>query len=266
LPPVNPTAEGTLVANGDDEGTYSLITGKGYAYESPDDDHSPPLRHIRQLYDFVLGKYVFAFDLHIDIDTDKGVDSDRQRNEIKTYSGSPASMVAAEGETLKMQWLFRLPEGMLTTTSFSHVHQLKGIDNDSGDADILQPLITFTARSTSGGEQKFQVQNVLPSLEGSTIVRLAEYDLSELLGEWLAVTEIATFSDSGTYSLEITRLSDNNTIISLDSIPARLWRSKTPGVRPKWGLYRSFGPSGNRFTSGLRDETLLFADFSITKL
>jgi hypothetical protein len=44
VPAVSPLAAGSLVADGDDEGTYDLITGKGYNYETPDADHSPALR------------------------------------------------------------------------------------------------------------------------------------------------------------------------------------------------------------------------------
>ena len=78
---------------------------------------------MRQQYDATLGRWVFAFDIHIDTDTNKGEEADRQRNELKTDNNSPASMVGKEGQTLENSWLFRLPEGMKTTTSFTHVHQ-----------------------------------------------------------------------------------------------------------------------------------------------
>lgn len=256
---------GTLVADGDDEGTYSLITGKGYGYETPDADHSPSVRHIRQVYDNDLARYVFAFDLHIDTDTDKGADEDRQRNEIKTYDASPASMVAQEGETITMSWYFKLPEGMQTTAAFSHVHQLKGLDNSGGTADVGNPLITFTCRSVSGGQQ-FQVLNTLPSSQGSTVVHLKDVDLADFLGHWVRVTETAVCSGStGKYSVEIVRLGDGKTLVSLDEVSAWLWRDGTEGIRPKWGLYRKYGESGVRAGCGLRDETLLFSDFTVGK-
>ncbi len=253
---------GTLVADGDDDGTYSLITGKGYGYETPDADHSPSVRHIRQVYDSDLGRYVFAFDLHIDTDTDKGADVDRQRNEIKTYDASPASMVAKEGESLNVSWYFKLPLGMITTTAFSHIHQLKGLDNKTGTADVDNPLITFTCRSTGSGQQ-FQVLNTLPSSEGSIVNHLADVALSDFLGEWVRVVETVVCSDSGSYSVEIVRIRDGRVLISLENVSARLWRDGTAGIRPKWGLYRKYGESGDRSTCGLRDETLLFSDFSV---
>ena len=44
-----------------------------------------------------------------------------------------------------------------------------------------------------------------------------------------------------------------------------MWRTGTTGMRPKWGIYRSFG-EGRSLESQLRDETLHFADFRIEKL
>ena len=124
----------SLSADGDDEHTYDLILSRGFNMEPPDNSGAhalEPFRHIRQRYDDVLGKYVFDFYLHIQNDDDRGLANvkDRQRNEIKTDGHSPAEFVAQEGETLRMTWLFRLPEGMQTTGRFSHIHQLKGIDN-----------------------------------------------------------------------------------------------------------------------------------------
>ena len=154
--------EGMLRADGNDEGTYSLILERGYNYETPDEsgDHkNAPFRHIHQRYDNVLKKNVFDFYIHIQNDDDRGKTdiTDRQRNEIKTDAKSPASMVAQEGETLRISWKFRLPEGFKTTTKFCHIHQLKGIDNSEGTADVGMPLITFTCRTLSNGKQQFQV-------------------------------------------------------------------------------------------------------------
>lgn len=199
-------------------------------------------------------------DIHLDTDTNKGEDVDRQRNELKTDNGSPVSMVAQQGQTLECRWLFRLPEGMQTTTEFTHVHQIKGIDNSAGTADIDKPVITFTCRSTSGG-QKFQVIHVSPSSEGSTLTYLANVPLSDFLGEWLSVTERMVCAENGTYGVEITRLRDSSVLVDINDTPLYMWRSGAAGMRPKWGIYRSFG-TDHSLASQLRDETLSFADFS----
>lgn len=265
----DPIVEGMLVADGVDEATYDLIERMGYEHECPDSSgtHSTEhFRHIHQSFDKSLGKNVFDFYLHIDSDDDRGKSNitDRQRNEIKTDAKSPASMVAQEGETLRMTWKFCLPAGMKTTTKFSHVHQLKGIDNKQGTADVSMPLITFTARTVGSGQQ-LQVIHTSRSSQGSKNTTLAKVDLSDFLGQWVSVTETVTFAQQGSYSVIITRISDGKQLIKLDAVPLDMWRDGTIGLRPKWGLYRNFG-EGRSMAGQLRDEVLRFADFRIEKL
>jgi hypothetical protein len=261
---------GMLHADGDDAKTYDLIVSSGYNYETPDrsGNHAQqPFRHITQSYDSFLKKPVFDFWLHVENDDDRGKANikDRQRNEIKTDAKSPESMVAQKGETLKITWKFMLPEGMQTTTKFSHVHQLKGIDNKDGNADVSSPLITFTCRSLSKGGQQFQIIYTAPSSTGKGTTYLHKSELSEALGEWLEVEEIVRFDKSGSYSVIIKRMRDSKVIAKLDNVSLDLWRSGSTGMRPKWGLYRWFGT--NRSDAYLlRDECLKFADFNIQKL
>lgn len=262
--------EQTLVADGNDEATYSLILNKGYNYETPDNSgahSSAPYRHIRQSFDESLGKYVFDFILHIENDDDRGKANikDRQRNEIKTDAKSPDNMVAQKGETLVMKWKFMLPEGMQTTTKFSHVHQLKGIDNSVGNADVSSPLITFTARSLSSGGQQFQIIHTSPSSQGSKNTTIFKCDLAKFLGRWVEVVETVTFDDKGTYEVEIRCVDDGTPLVRLAPHTLSLWREGSTGMRPKWGLYRHFGTDRSN-AHLLRDECLKFADFSVQKV
>ena len=263
-------ANGALAADGNDESTYALILEKGYNYETPDRSgaHSDEsYRHIRQSYDEFLKRYVFDFILHIQNDDDRGKANikDRQRNEIKTDAKSPAEMVAQRGETLQMSWKFCLPEGMKTTTKFSHVHQLKGIDNAAGDADVGMPLVTFTARSMSNGTQQFQVIHTAPSSQGSENTIVYKCPLDAFLGRWVEVVETVTFDEKGTYALTIRSMEDGQELVHVPPTKMWLWRDGAAGMRPKWGLYRHFGE--NRSNAGmLRDECLKFTDFFITKL
>lgn len=266
-----PTYHFGLEADGNDADTYSLILARGYNYETPDNsgEHAGnPFRHIRQSYDQELKKYVFEFILHINNDDDRGKAdvTDRQRNEIKTDAHSPDSLVAQYGETLRISWKFRLPEGMQTTTKFAHIHQLKGIDNNEGNADVALPALTFTCRSLSSGKQQFQVLSTASNIEsdGATTY-LAKVDLSEFLGEWVSVTETVLFADEGSYSVVITRVRDGKQLVKLDGARLDLWRTGCTGMRPKWGLYRNFG-EGRSLADQLRDEVLKFADFDIIKL
>ena len=262
--------EGMLYADGNDEGTYDLILARGYNIEAPDNsgEHATaPFRHIRQHVDEKLGRPVFDFYIHIQNDDDRGKTNitDRQRNEIKTDGKSPASMVAQEGETLRISWKFRLPEGFKTTTKFCHIHQLKGIDNAEGTADVGMPLITFTCRSLSSGKQQFQVIYNGRTEDNTGNVFLNKAELADFLGEWVTVTETVKFAKDGSYQLAIYRMSDSKKLVSVEKTGIDLWRNGTTGLRPKWGIYRSFGENRS-LASQLRDEVLNFADFYIEKV
>ncbi len=271
-PPVQPEPalrEGDLRADGDTERTYDLIVGSGYNYETPDtsNDHSAaPFQHIRQSWDEELQRHVFDFYIHIDIDDDRGKPNitDRQRNEIKTDGRSPASMVGQQGERMLFRWKFRLPEGMKTTQQFCHVHQIKGIDNAAGTADVSMPLITFTAHTLSNGKRQLQVIYVPPTGAGGGNRYLARADLDDFLGEWVEAEERIECAEEGSYRLSIRRLRDGRELLAVPSTPLAMWRDGTTGMRPKWGIYRSFGKQG-ALKPDLRDEILKFADFEVKK-
>lgn len=264
-----PLREGELRADGNTAGTYALMTSCGYNYETPDTSGAhaeAPFQHIQQSYDESLGKYVFDFYIHVENDDDRGKPdiTDRQRNEIKTDAKSPESMVAQQGETLLVRWKFRLPEGMQTTKNFCHVHQIKGIDNSEGTADVGNPVITFTARTLSNGKQELQVIHVGPTAAATGNVYLERVPLSDFLGQWVEVEERLCCAAGGSYQVVVTRISDGKELVSVSGT-LDLWRDGAAGMRPKWGIYRSIGTDGS-LKSELRDEVLQFADFSVEKV
>jgi hypothetical protein len=65
------------------------------SYEVPDGIH--PVPHINVVQDEELGKKVFAFTLHVSPDDDRGINTDRQRTEIKVWGKSPSWMMGLEG-------------------------------------------------------------------------------------------------------------------------------------------------------------------------
>ena len=261
--------EGELRAGGDTERTYDLIVGCGYNYETPDRSGAhaaEPFQHIRQSWSEELQRHVFDFYIHIDNDDDRGKPNitDRQRNEIKTDGHSPASMVGQRGEKMLFRWKFRLPEGMKTTQQFCHVHQIKGIDNAAGTADVSMPVITFTARTLSNGKRQLQVIYVPPTADGGGNRYLARADLEEFLGEWVEAEERIECAEEGSYRLSLRRLRDGRELLSVPLTPLAMWRDGAAGMRPKWGIYRSFGKAG-ALKPELRDEILGFADFEVKK-
>ncbi|KTF05246.1 dystroglycan-type cadherin-like protein [marine sediment metagenome] len=103
--------------------TYASIEsvfGEG-SIEAPDlfagDHTSTP--HILEETDSVIGPH-FVFLAHRDDDFNKGVQSDRQRNEIKTYDKSDDEVLGFEGETMQFEWYFYVDSDMSLTSKFSH--------------------------------------------------------------------------------------------------------------------------------------------------
>ena len=107
-------AQTTLTADGPGN-TYELITNvlaPNYnPIEAPDCSHGAFGRHIEEVWDSALNKYVFAFHIHTTEDDDRCINFDRQRNEIKSYDKSPANLLGVLGETVVYKWKFKLPLG-----------------------------------------------------------------------------------------------------------------------------------------------------------
>ena len=259
--------DGSLIADGNSAKTYDLIKRSGYDHEAPDSSRehkTEHFQHIQQVHDNQLNKYVFAFFIHAAIDDDRGLPNitDRQRNEIKTDNKSPQSLVGQQGETMVFRWKFCLPAGFRTTTKFSHLHQLKGIDNASGTADVSSPLITLTAYSNSKSGQQLRVRY---DKRGESTTTIASADLADFLGNWVEEEEKARFGEDGSYEVTIMRVKDGKVLLKLDPQKMDMWRTDCTGLRPKWGIYRYLGENRS-WQDQLRDEEIRFADFSIKKL
>lgn len=254
----------TLSADGKSSKTYDLIEAAGYGIESPDEyGVNTDVQHITQRYDAKLGWYVFDFTILL-TDDDRGKEeiTDRQRNEIKTDSHSPANLVALENERVRYHWYFKIPEGWQTTTSFCHIHQLKGYDGDYID----NPVITFSTitKSSEASGQQFQIRYMTETATESGTYYHLQRDLGDFIGEWVEVEEWITYSYDGKYSVTITRCSDGEVLASLTDLEMPAWRDDCTAMRPKWGIYRSIGTDGAKLEE-LRDETMSFAEFTIDK-
>lgn len=239
---------------------YTKIKDMGYNYEVPDKVHNTA--HIEMVSDDVLGKQVYKFKIHAQKDNDPATTKkDRQRCEAKTDANSPAKYRGKSGETMTFKWKFKLMSDMKTTSKFCHVHQLKGLDNSSGTADVSMPLITFTAVTVSGN-QKFQVK--YHNRNNNSTTNWVSTDLSKFKGKWVTVTETCKFGGNGTYKLTIKDYKSGSTLVSISKSGVDMWRTGTAGMRPKWGIYRSIGDNGS-LRGSLKDEYPRFADFSIAK-
>jgi len=247
-------AQVTLDADGPGN-TYELITSvlapENDPIEVPDCNHTEFGRHIDELFDNELNTNVFRFFIHVSPDNDRCKNFDRQRNEIKTYDKSPDNLLGVENEKVVYKWKFKLALGFQSSPNFTHLHQLKSV----GGALESMPMYTLTARKGSPDQLELRYA------ETDKQITLTETDLTPLIGSWLDVTETISYGQSGSYEIEIKRVGDGQVLFSYSNAAIKNWRSGADFVRPKWGIYRSLNNAQD-----LRDEAVLFANFSIEEL
>jgi hypothetical protein len=249
-------SEVVLVADGPGE-TYELINSvlaPNYsAIEAPDCSHESFGRHIDEVFDASLKKNVFRFFMHKTPDNNKCKKDDRQRNEIKTYRNSPDNTLAVKNEKVVYNWKFKLDANFQASKGFTHIHQVKAV----GGSEENMPLITLSVRK---GTPDILELRYAEFAEQTTIKKT---DLTPFKGIWVEVTETIVFGEKevGQYAISIKNVSTNKELFSYSNAKIRTWKTDADFLRPKWGVYRSLKDADN-----LRDEAVLFADFSIKEL
>ena len=254
-----------VILKADGEGnTYELISsilapGKS-AVEAPDNmklgNHPSFGKHIAEVWDADLKTNVFQFYAHINYenaDKSKTTDNEpvanveqKQRIEIKSYEPSPDNLKGTLGETITYQWKFKLPKGFQVSTNFTHLHQIKAV---GGDQDM--PIFTLSAKK--GKVNQFNVVH-------NNVDIVASMDLSQLEGVWVEITEVIKVAANGSYSISIKKVKDGKELLSYTNANLETIRPDNTFIRPKWGIYRSL-----KKIEDLRDESVRFADFSITE-
>ena len=244
----------TLDANGAGN-TYEEITAVlapgDNPIETPDCNHTTFGRHIDEIFDADLNTNVFRFFIHTSPDNDRCINFDRQRNEIKTYDQSPDNLLGVENETVAYKWKFKLDTDLQVSSSFTHIHQLKSV----GGSLASMPMYTLTLRKSSPDRLELRYADT------DSQVTLKQTDLAPFKGAWVEVTETVEYGTSGTYDIEIKKVSDGAVLFNYTNNAIINWRPSADFVRPKWGIYRSLNAA-----SDLRDEEVLFANFSIEEL
>lgn len=241
----------TLEANGPGN-TYGEITqvlAPGYSpIEVPDCGHSAFGDHIDEVFDSTLNKYVFRFHIHVSPDNDRCQTFDRQRNEIKSYDKSPDELLAVEGERVIYKWKFKLDAGFQPSGSFTHLHQLKAV----GGSEASMPQITFTARKSTPDRLELRYAQT------TSQITLLQTPIAPMLGIWVQAEETVVFGENGSYSMRLTSVETGEELMAYEDENIRMWKTNADFIRPKWGIYRSLNSPGD-----LRDEEVLFADFSV---
>jgi hypothetical protein len=223
--------------------TYELIQSKGYGVESPDCGHA--VRHISETNDSQLGKNVFVFTLHRDLDDDRCMNTDRQRIELR---GSASGLQGTQGSTTIYRWKFKLDANFQESPNFTHIFQVKAYGNGHGSGS---PILTITPRYNN-------IIEIIHPGSDPDVVKTAS--LTPFLGTWCEVYVKIKHDNSGSAELTIKRLSDGATLISWSDTSIDMWEDGAGYGAPKFGFYRSLNS-----TSYLRDESIRFADFCVTK-
>jgi len=258
-------AQVTLNADGPDGlGTYELITKalapgtKNGAVEAPDAIHPSFGRHITEVYDDDLKKYVFEFNLHV---TNTPPDNepvksktDRQRVEIKSFEPSPDNLKGTSGETVQYKWRFKIPAGFQPTKDFTHIHQIKAVDGDAGN-----PLFTLTLRKITNGSN--QLELIYVKDKASKMIKYQTVNMSLFEGTWVEATETIKVGLKGTYAITIKKVTDETVLMTYSNSNIQTIRADNSFIRPKWGMYRSLKDIAN-----MKDETMRFSDFSMQEL
>ena len=232
--------------------TYELIEGLGFGIENPECVHGSFGRHVTEVFDNTLNKYVFVFHSHPVEDNDRCQNFDRVRMEIKGDNGSPDELKHTIGQTAYYRWKFKLDAGFIPSSRFTHIFQIKAIDGDAG-----APLITITPRA--GTPQKLQIIHSSGSDAGG-LGTVKEVDLAPFKGEWVEayVKYKSAEGSAGSFEITLRRMSDGATLLSYSNNSLDMWRTGGNVNRPKWGVYRGKDDV-------LRDEQVRFADFCVSE-
>ncbi|WP_133469893.1 hypothetical protein [Paraglaciecola marina] len=252
----------TLKADGPNQGltAYELIQNFGgkRSIESPDlyPDNHPSEKHIYEDTDHIVGNH-FVFVLHRDLDKDRDKYikfNDRQRNEIKAYGGSKASLKGFEGETMTYRWKFKLEADMSLSKNFSHFFQLKSVDDGIG-----MPILTISARSYRG--DRWLALSHAPIKKAVILDKTLWPEVAEV---WLEAECTVTYGNNGALDITVKRMSDRQIVLTYQSENLDMWRGtqKDHFVRPKWGFYRSL-KSKHMLVN--EQDSIRFADFEVIK-
>lgn len=251
-----------LKSDGPDQGltAYELI--RNFAgprpIESPDlyPQNHPDVRHIIERTDEVVGHH-FVFKIHRDLDKDRDKYikfGDRQRNEIKAYASSRNELKGFEGETLSYEWKFKVGEGMSVSKNFTHLFQLKSVDDGIGT-----PILTISAAHRGGGENMFLAHSAVKKAQYLRVVPWRKTH-----NKWLKVKCTVTYANEGKLSIEVVELVSGKEVFNFEADNIDMWRGTKDShfVRPKWGIYRSLK---SKHMLREEEEEVSFADFKVTK-
>ena len=249
-PPSPPAAGQTACVNADGvDGvdTYALIRGvlgPDAIDDYPDTLHMPPLRHVREDVDALVGPH-FVFLSHRDIDLDH-LQNDRQRIEITVHAGGPDVLKGHDGLTLTYTWRFKFAANLKVSAAFGHFFQIK-----SEGGNWSAPIVTLSAHG-----DVFEIHQTGNDGNNHTLASAAYTPLRD---QWLECSARATFSHQGSFFMTVKKL-DGTMVLKADMPKADMWRDGD-FTKPKWGIYRSLN---DRAALNASEDSVRFANIGIT--
>lgn len=200
------------------------------AFEGLEDDRShshPGTQHIH------VSDGVYRWDMHLR-DRDG---TDRQRHEVKGMRVDGRNLSMLKGETWRISYDMFIPDTLLGTTTFTHIFQLKQPNGAPGDGP---PLVTISL-------QRSQDMEFLALRGVVSGVLVGRTPLAPLRNHWFTVDMTFLVDDNGRARFVVR---DGGQTVLDEERGIDIWASTR--IRPKWGIYRSLGDSGQ-----LRDCHLL---------
>lgn len=251
-----------LESDGPNQGfsAYDLIRqfGGPRPIEAPDlyQGNHTDVEHIFEDHDSVVGNH-FVFTIHRDLDKDRNKFEkfgDRQRNEIKAYAKSSDQLKGFEGQTLRYTWKFKIDEGMTVSKNFTHLFQLKSVDDGIGT-----PILTI-----SGANRRGEDLMILAHMPVRKPNYLATIPWENAMGKWLEVDCLVRYANDGMLSLSVKEHLSQKVLYQYQADNVDMWRGTQAHhfVRPKWGIYRSLK---SKHMLRPDEERVRFADFEVTK-
>lgn len=290
--------ENTVVINAIEGVSPFKVLGEGLGTDEPVEGATKRIRrviptverHIQNLWDKELSKYVFRINAH-DTDCNDGCyahkatynpltgqlidgDNSRQRIEIRPSTDSGMDWIAVEGDITKYSWKWRLAPDYPVGNSFNHIFQMKAVNAQRKDT-----LLGFTDPVVESGKAIFSFTAVNKGLQfryNDIPVEGVVMPMDKVRGRWIEVSLEMLHSDNGWVKIKIEdvgsgellmehlgnydtwRRPEQNKVGELD-YPATYDQYN----RPKWGIYRKGATTD---TPGLMPTYIDFADLTITKV
>jgi hypothetical protein len=176
----------------------------------------------------------YRFNMHL---VDRDTSTDRQRHEVRGMRTAGRTLNLLKGETWRFTYSMFIPDTLKSTTTFSHIMQMKAPGTGSG------PIIVTSLRRY-GTVPKME----LKVFDTDTLV--GAVDLAPLQNHWIDIDFQMKIGDAPDGWVRWAVHDGGKTVIDTTTTGVDTWLFDR--VRPKWGIYRSI-----RDTSGSLEDTYL---------